>query len=263
MPSSFSQVLDSATVADGTLRARVPDDWTQGRTVFGGLQAALALRAMRNVVAPEAPLRTLQGTFAAPLPAGETHATAEVLRTGRSATQAEARLGTAAGTAAVFLAVFGDDRPSVVRRAPVQPRVDAGDETEFRFIPGVMPSFTQFFPARWVSGGTPFSGHPMPSAVIEVSMRDDATVAGDEHVLAIADFPPPVALSMLDQPAQGSTTAWMIEFLGGLGELGLEGWRLDTEMVAASNGYTSQSVMVWGPGGVPVALSRQSMVVFG
>jgi hypothetical protein len=46
-------------------------------------------------------------------------------------------------------------------------------------------------------------------------------------------------------------------------ELPLVGWRVDAELVAARDGYTSQSVMVWGPGGVPVALSRQSMLVFG
>ena len=40
-------------------------------------------------------------------------------------------------------------------------------------------------------------------------------------------------------------------------------WRLDAELTAAADGYISQSTMVWGPGGEPVALSRQSMVVFG
>ena len=45
--------------------------------------------------------------------------------------------------------------------------------------------------------------------------------------------------------------------------LGLENWRVDATMAAARDGYTSQSVMVWGPGGEPLAMSRQSMVVFG
>jgi acyl-coenzyme A thioesterase PaaI-like protein len=263
MPPSFSQLLHSATVADGTLRANVPDDWTQGRTVFGGLQAALALRAMRSVVSPDVPLRTLQATFAAPLPPGDIRASAEVLRTGRSASQVEARLGTEDGTAAVFAAVFGVDRPSAVHRAPTQLAVEADDPVDLAFVPGLTPNFTQFFTARWVRGGIPFSGHPLPTVVIEVGMTDDASTSREEHVLAIADFSPPVALSMLDGPAQGGTTAWMIEFLAGFGELPLDGWRLDAEMVAGSNGYTSQSVMVWGPGGIPVALSRQSMVVFG
>ena len=43
----------------------------------------------------------------------------------------------------------------------------------------------------------------------------------------------------------------------------LDGWRLDVEMMAAHSGYTNQSLVLWGPGGVPIALGRQSMVVFG
>ena len=45
--------------------------------------------------------------------------------------------------------------------------------------------------------------------------------------------------------------------------LPLEGWRVDAEMAAAHNGYINQSLVLWGPGGVPVALGRQTMVVFG
>jgi hypothetical protein len=264
MPTFFSAVLDSATVADGTLRANVPEVWTQGRTAFGGLQAALALRAMRSLVSADVPLRVLQVTFAAPLPPGEIECHAHVLRTGRSASQVEARLGPRdEETSAVFLGVFGDHRDSAVSRSPAQPPVAADRAIDFRFVPGVMPAFTQFFRARWLRGGTPFSGDPAPEAVIELGMDDDRAAASEEHVLAIADFPPPVALSMLDRPAQGGTSAWMIELLDGVGELPLDGWRVDTELVAAGGGYTTQSVMVWGPGGAPVAISRQSMVVFG
>ena len=43
----------------------VPEDWLQGRTLFGGLQAVVGLAAMRTL-APAAPLRSLQVTFLAP-----------------------------------------------------------------------------------------------------------------------------------------------------------------------------------------------------
>ena len=45
--------------------------------------------------------------------------------------------------------------------------------------------------------------------------------------------------------------------------LPLEGWRMDATMAAAHSGYINQSSTLWGPGGVPVALGRQTMVVFG
>jgi hypothetical protein len=57
---------------------------------------------------------------------------------------------------------------------------------------------------------------------------------------------------------------WTLEMLtDSVSDMPLEGYRLDAEIVAGLDGYTSQSVLVWGPGGRPVALSRQSMVVFG
>ena len=36
-----------------------------------------------------------------------------------------------------------------------------------------------------------------------------------------------------------------------VGSLPLEGWRVDAELTAAHGGYTNQSLVLWGPGGVP------------
>ena len=46
----FSELLDALVVSDGAGSVTVPSDWMQGRSVFGGLQSALALRAMRALV---------------------------------------------------------------------------------------------------------------------------------------------------------------------------------------------------------------------
>jgi len=80
----------------------------------------------------------------------------------------------------------------------------------------------------------------------------------------MADFIPPVALSFLTTPVAAASLTWMLELLPETFDaLPLDGWRIDAEMVAAHNGYLSQSLTLWGPGGEPVALGRQTMVVFG
>lgn len=57
---------------------------------------------------------------------------------------------------------------------------------------------------------------------------------------------------------------WMLEFLDQtFVQQPLSGWLVDAEMIAARDGYTSQSTTLWSPAGVPTVLSRQSMVVFG
>jgi acyl-CoA thioesterase len=88
----YSQVLDTVRPLDGAWTAEIPDAWTQGRTIFGGVQAALALRAMRDLVPQTVPLRVLQTTFIAPVPAGRLHIEASVLRSGKSVTHVEARI---------------------------------------------------------------------------------------------------------------------------------------------------------------------------
>jgi len=61
-----------------------------------------------------------------------------------------------------------------------------------------------------------------------------------------------------------ASLTWMLELLTeDVSTLALEGWRVDATMTAAHSGYINQSSTLWGPGGVPVALGRQTMVVFG
>jgi acyl-CoA thioesterase len=246
----------------GRASLEVTPDWLQGRTVFGGLQAAVALRAMRTLV-PDVPLRTLQGTFLAPVPAGVVSVQARVLRTGKSATHVAAQIVDGDTILATLVGVFGAARSSVVVVQPRQAPAPSGKPLDFPYIPGVIPAFTQHFKARWLRGKFPYTGDTDTEHVVELGMRD-AGPATEGHVLAMADFIPPIALSHLKAPAPGSTLTWMIEFLPGtVAALALDGWRVDVAMNLAGDGYTGQSVMLWAPDGRPVATSRQSMVVFG
>jgi acyl-CoA thioesterase len=243
----------------------IGEDWLQGRSAFGGLQAALALAAMRAHVAPTLPLRVLQTTFVAPVPPGEARAQARVLRVGRNVTHVEARLceRDTDDTKALFVGVFGEARSSAIARLPHRPEPAHAVPRPMPFVPGRSPAFVQHFAARWLEGGMPFSGDPSPRTVVEIDLIDRGPCS-EAHLLALADFIPPVALSMLSTPAPGSSLTWMLELMPlDLAPLSLAGWRIDSDMVAAQDGYTSQSNRIWAPDGRLAALSRQSMVVFG
>jgi acyl-CoA thioesterase len=259
----FSEAMRSVTRQGDGWQATVGEDWLQGRSAFGGLQAALALRAMRELVQADLPLRTLQTTFVAPVPPGPVTIRARILREGRSATQIEASLSGGEQTLCRLVGVFGSARASVLDFQPVQPTVENAAVRELRYVEGQMPSFMQHFRARWLSGDLPFTRGQSRDSVLQVSLRDEG--APDEtHVLAFADFIPPIALGMFDRPTPGSSLTWMIELLRDrYDDLGLDDWRIDAQLIAARDGYTNQSLMLWGPHGEPVALSRQSMVVFG
>jgi acyl-coenzyme A thioesterase PaaI-like protein len=260
----YSKLLAAVAVGDGVANLDVPDDWLQGRTLFGGLQVAIALAAMRTV-APAAPLRTLQATFLSPVPGGPVRAKARVLRSGKNATHVEGRIvGATDETLALVIGVFGPARESAVQLHPRQPAVTEGAGAfELPFVAGTTPNFTQHFRARWLTGGAPFTGSTNPENVIALGMHDGGH-ATEAHVVAMADFIPPIALSYLKVRVAAASLTWMLELLvDDVSTLPLDGWRVDATMEAAGGGYSTQSLLLWGPGGVPVALGRQSMVVFG
>src|SRR5690242_484925 len=103
----FSEILRQAQGAGADWTFQAGEDWLQGRTLFGGLQAALAARAMRAVTAAAAPLRTLQVAFIAPVPPGPVRVHARVLRAGRNATQVEGRIVQGDATLCLAIGIFG------------------------------------------------------------------------------------------------------------------------------------------------------------
>jgi acyl-CoA thioesterase len=259
----FSALLRGIQRDGGHAVWEVHPEWMQGRAVFGGLQAVLALQAMRGLVPAEIPLRTLQVTFLAPSTSSHIEARANLLREGKSVVQVEARLTDGENPLAIVTAVFGRPRESSLRLMPVMPEAPGDNPREYPYIPGVMPAFIQHFSATWLRGGMPFSGVQDPSLVVTLGMPEEEG-SSEFHVIAMADYVPPIGLSWMTAPTPGSSMTWMLEILTDqISGLPMEGWRVDAEMVAADNGYTHQTAMLWGPQGQPVAIGRQTMVVFG
>lgn len=260
--TKLSLLLARIQGSDGTALLDVPGDWLQGRTLFGGLQAIVGLAAMRTLVA-SMPLRSLQVTFLAPVPGGPVRAVARMLRSGKSTTHVEARIVDGDNTLCLLVGVFGAARDSAVELRPQRPPVDGATGIDLPRIAGAVPHFTRHFEARWLVGAPPGSGDRHAQNVIELSMHDEGN-ATEYHVVAMADFIPPIALSWLEANAPAASLSWMLELLPAeLNAMPLEGWRVDAQMTAAQGGYTNQSLMLWGPGGALVALGRQTMVVFG
>lgn len=259
----YQDIMNAIRYQQHSATAGVPDSWLQGRSLFGGMQAALALKAMRTLVPTEFPLRTLQTTFMAPVPGGQVTASATELRSGKNTRHAQATIGDGDQVQAISIAVFGKARSSSITRTLPPPRQPDGNARPFQFQAGATPNFTQYFDARWLAGDLPFSGSAHNGALVEVSMQEPGPTS-EAHLLAIADFIPPMALAKLVQPAPGSSLTWMLEILDtGFEDQPLQGWLVDAEMSAAGEGYTSQTATLYAPSGAPVALSRQSMVVFG
>jgi len=265
----FSEVLRSVRAQDGAWTATVPDTWGQGRTSFGGLLSALAVRAMRDLV-PGGPLRVLQTTFIAPVAPGTVRIEAKVLRSGKSATHVEARLYDHGQVACLVVAIFGAARESVlnIELAPPGLSVTPEQSRPFPWIEGVTPAFTRHCEMRWASGKMPFQGAGEPKTRIYVGFRDEPFAGngllGEAQLIGYADIIPSPGISMLRKPSPASSLTWTLEILTddyGSARSGL--WLMDAEVTSGRQGYLSQTATLWSPEWKAFALSRQSVVAFG
>lgn len=279
-PKSFVELLTPVASAPGELQFEISEDWLQGRSAFGGLQAALALAAMRQLTGVSAPLRVLQTTFMAPVPPGVVSVRAQVLRAGKSVTHVEARIEAEGHTLALFVGVFGAGRASnIVVTMPAPPLPAKGPEglKDLPFFPGVAPNFIQHYAMRWAEGGWPFSNTPGPVTRIWLKARDaapDPAVFGEHAaelaLVALTDAIPSPAISWLKLPAPASSLTWTLELIepapspGDAQRFGVghDYWRIDSEIHSAKEGYIAQTAVVHSPDNRPVALSRQSVVIF-
>ena len=65
-----------------TLQIEVPEQWGQGRAVFGGMASALALAHLLTELPTKIPLRSVSVSFVAPLNAGPAVVSRRILRQG-------------------------------------------------------------------------------------------------------------------------------------------------------------------------------------
>lgn len=262
----YHQVLETLRCHDGHCAADIHEDWMQGRTVFGGLQVALAVRAMRDMLEPGLPLRSLQATFVAPLAGGRVELQVTVLRRGKSVTHMQCNLLLGDGSlACTIVALFGASRvSSFVREIP---RPDVGVEPDslpdLPYVPGIAPSFLQHMQVRLARGTPPYTGYHEPRTIIYARVREpDCTP--EEALVALADVIPTPALSMLRRPAPASSLNWTLELLGDPEKLDVSDWSLiDTEVRAGIDGYLSQTSVLWGASGHAFSVSHQTVGIFG
>lgn len=265
---SFHQVLQATASSENTLTFNVPDDWLQGRSTYGGLQAAFALAAMRQLTGVTAPLRVLQTTFIAPVGGGAVTVSGRTLRAGKSVTHVEARLLQGEDTLCLVVGIFGAARESMIS-VPVAVREAPSGPDGLRDVPfakGIAPNFTQHFAWRWATGGWPYSGHAEPVTRIWLKHREPTgTSAFDAEIafVGLADAVPSPALSMMKTPKASSSLTWTLELLRNAPPQGDDFWRIDSEIHQARDGYVAQTAVVVAPDNQPVALSRQAVVVFG
>jgi acyl-CoA thioesterase len=261
----FSETLATMQPRDCGWRARIGEDWSQGRATFGGMVAALGNEAMRRLVPADRELRGLETTFAGPALAGEVGMDAETLRVGKAVTIARARLWSDGKIAATLTGIYGMARATALSITPtvaagVHPALDL-PERSVADMGG--PSFARHFGYRWAEGARPFAGSSLRTSKTYVRHQDPAPLT-ESHVVALVDCIPSVVLQLMSIPAPSSSLTWTLQFLRHDYSFAPEAWwRIDAEVNSAGSGYSCESCILLDPNGAPAALARQMVAVFG
>ncbi|HCW90288.1 MAG TPA: acyl-CoA thioesterase II [Marinobacter sp.] len=262
---TFDELLETGRGANELV---IPESWAQGRASFGGVVAGLVFDRMQRQVAPGRPMRALQVSFVGPVVPGKPMTvTSELLREGKSASQTLGRISQGDATCVVATANFGADRESVVQVSGRYPAPDfkaPEDSQPIPQVPGVTPPFTQHIEARWAVGSVPFTGCDSLQMGGWMRFTETPESISDAHLVALVDAWPPAVLPMLRKPAPASTLSWSLDVLHPRPEIRPGEWLMYLATVdQAEAGYGHTQAQIWNKKGELVALSRQTVTVFG
>ncbi|MFC3076611.1 acyl-CoA thioesterase [Phenylobacterium terrae] len=256
---SLRAALDGLAGDGGAFAIEAPEGWTQGRTLYGGMTAALCAEAARRSLADLPPLRSAQFAFTGAA-AGRLRFEVGLIRQGRSSSFVAVDGFADAGPVARALFAYGAARESQVGHdAADAPRVAAPEDCP-PFFEAPRGGFFQNFEMRLAAGARPMSPGAEPAFTVWVRHLDHAGVDPVVSLLALADSLPPAAMVAFPAPAPISTVTWSLDILQPVqaGE-----WRLlSSASEQAADGYSLQAMSLWSREGRRLAAGRQTVAIF-
>ena len=277
-------VLDAVVEQAGSYALEAPPEWSQGRTLYGGMTTALCFHAAQQAKPDLPPLRSAQVAFVGPA-SSHLRFTPSVLRQGKSSVILgvdcfSAMDGRAdAGMAARAIFTYGAGRDSSIAHdfsaranSPAALSADLpadllGPDACPAFAgPGAFtPTFFQNFDVRLAAGRVPVSGGGAPDFTVWVRHLDATGVDPVVALLALADAPPPAAMVQFKAFAPISTMTWGIDLFHPIAanDRAAGGWHLlRSHSEQAAHGYSLQAMEVWNAAGARVAAARQMVALF-
>ena len=257
----FSDVIDQLAHENGVFRARPSSAWRQGRTLFGGLSAALAVSSAKQAFRDLPPLRSAHFAFVGPI-TDDLELTPSIMRAGKSTTFVGVHgRSNSEATLSATLVYGAARRSSHCYRSLPMPDVLPPDSLRVFFDEPFAPRFARQFDAHFAGGAYPVSGTDTPELLLWLRHRDQAAPDDAASIIALGDVPPSAAMTMFTTPAPISTITWSVDVL--TDKFVGTGWHL-AQVAAESvgHGYSSQRMTLWDASGTPILASRQTVAVF-
>lgn len=243
-----------------------PDHWTQGRTAFGGLSAALLYAAIKEKVEGEGNLLSITFNFVGPLDIAQAiDIKVDTVRAGKNVVQMQGQLYQGDKIALTASCCFGQSRESKITvHNQDQHDMTVPDKGNFiPQVPKVVPKFLRHFELSFQQGKAPFTGGKRSNYKGWMRFKKAPEIMTDAHVIALIDSWPPPVLQLLRWPAPASTVTWNIEFIHPHRLAHPTDWyAYDAVTRQAGEGYAHAEANIWDQAGNLVALSRQVYAVF-
>ena len=255
----LAQATNSSTLT-------IPASWGQGRTVFGGISAAVLYQAIKSKVANDRPMRSFNCNFVGPLAVDEPfELQVEILREGKNATQAFGKIIQQDKVAVICQVCFAVDRQSKIAVENTE-RHDLPPAKKAQFIPPipkVVPKFLKHLDLNLVEGKFPFMGSKKNHIKGWIRFSKAPEAITDAHLIALIDGYPCPVLQTLRWPAPASSMNWNIEFLHPHDEIKPTDWLAYSSFPRqAADGYCHMESDIWDANGKLIAISRQVVGVF-
>lgn len=262
--SSLRAVVETLALEGEQFVIQAPEEWGQGRTLYGGMTAALAHEAVRRTFDALPPLRSAQFMFVGPA-SGRLRFTSTLLRRGRSSTIIACDGFNEDGPAIRATFVFGAARESKVvhnfLRAPETPPPEACKPFR-KDSANTQRGFWNNFETRLAAGGRLLEASAAkPEFTVWTRFLDTGGADATTALLAAADCLPPAAMVHFPAPAPISTMTWTIDVARV--PQSADGWALLwAGSEEASEGYSLQNMAMWSESGELVAVGRQTVAIF-
>jgi acyl-CoA thioesterase len=260
------QASNWTTDKQGIYLGEISQDWSQGRTAFGGILASAAIRAMQEKLEAGRYLRSALVAFVAPVRIGKAEIDVQLLRAGRSLSSLEAKIFQEDKIRTQITACFGENRKTCIQiQGNPRPETTPPEELEpMPYVENGTPAFTQHFEFRMISP-MPFGGaQNTPHLRGWIRARDEHNIDAASLLSLIDAWPPPEIITQ-PRPFPLSSVTWQINLLSVLPKEGItpdQWWFYDSHTTWAAGGYSDNQACLWSPEGQPAAHSRQLVAEF-
>jgi len=253
-------------VSSSACAVQITQEWSQGRAAYGGLLAGLVYESMNKKITDGRPVRNLQISFIGPVSFEQPlYLETEVFREGKSVTQILGRGIQSGQTQIAIMGSFGHSRASslsVISEPRLFPEIPS-ELNAMPYVDGVFPEFTKFFDFRYITK-MPFQGSKDSTLRGFVRFKSSQGQIWIAQVLGLVDAWPATALPMLNSPAPASSLNWTIEFIHPQPVLEADEYcQYEAVTEHTANGYVHTRAKIWNMKGELIAISQQTVTIFG